>query len=99
MNIGKNKAAEIEAEEQHSDERGSREALVKSYKESLIGGDGIGGPEKSRYEDIMSEKFHKLANETDRDFNGFEIIEEMNGDRPCPSFLISKEEERRLSKT
>ena len=46
----------------------------------------------------MIENFHEVVDEMDQDFSGFEIIEKMNGDRPCPAFLISEEEEQRLSK-
>ena len=67
---------------------------VKSYKESLIGGDGRGDLEKTKDEDLMNENFDELSEEMDRVFNGFQIIEKMNGDRPWLAFLIFEEEER-----
>ena len=36
--------------------------------------------------------------EDNHNFNGYQIIEGKNGEKDCPEFVLSKEEEARLSK-
>ena len=96
--LNKNSKEEVQMEKRPIARRKLRETLVKSYKDSLIGGDNKSENEVSVDKEERLEKIHEETDEMDQDFNGFEIIEEINGDRPCPAFCIYEEEGRRLSK-
>ena len=61
-----------------------------SYNAMLLGGEENSNGKKNYVEMNLDEEIN--------DFNGFDIVEEMDGPRECLTFKISKEEEARLCK-
>ena len=64
----------------------------------LIGGDNSEMFMEDEEEEREGEQKNLKGVEASFDFSGFSIIEEMNGGKPCPKFIVSIQEEMGLCK-